>query len=242
MLVLLKKEFSNFFASPMGYIVIGVFLILTGLFLWVFPGEYNILDSGYANMDGLFILAPWLYLFLVLAVTMRLFAEEKRTGTIELLFTRPITKLSIVISKYLAGVLLVLFSLFPTLVYFVSVYVMGDPIGVMDVGGTWGSYIGLFFLAAIYVSIGLFASSLTDNQIISFIISAVLCFFFYYGFDLMASMALSGVNATFLSSLGINSHYESMSRGVIDSRDVIYYLVVITLFVFATKEVLEKKK
>jgi len=242
MLVLLKKEFSNFFASPMGYIVIGVFLILTGLFLWVFPGEYNILDSGYANMDGLFILAPWLYLFLVPAVTMRLFAEEKRTGTIELLFTRPITKLSIVISKYLAGVLLVLFSLFPTLVYFVSVYVMGDPIGVMDVGGTWGSYIGLFFLAAIYVSIGLFASSLTDNQIISFIISAVLCFFFYYGFDLMASMALSGVNATFLSSLGINSHYESMSRGVIDSRDVIYYLVVITLFVFATKEVLEKKK
>ncbi|HOI26759.1 MAG: gliding motility-associated ABC transporter permease subunit GldF [Paludibacteraceae bacterium] len=242
MLVLLKKEFGNFFASPMGYIVIGVFLVLTSLFLWVFPGEYNILDSGYANMDGLFILAPWLYLFLVPAVTMRLFAEEKRTGTIELLFTRPITKLSIVLSKYFAGVLLVLFSLAPTLIYFISVYLMGDPIGVMDVGGTWGSYIGLFFLAAIYVAIGLFASSLTDNQIISFIISAVLCFLFYYGFDLMSSMALSGTNETFISSLGINSHYESMSRGVIDSRDVIYYLVVITIFVFATKEVLDRKK
>jgi ABC-2 type transport system permease protein len=150
--------------------------------------------------------------------------------------------LSIVLSKYFAGVLLVLFSLAPTLIYFISVYLMGDPIGVMDVGGTWGSYIGLFFLAAIYVAIGLFASSLTDNQIISFIISAVLCFLFYYGFDLMSSMALSGTNETFISSLGINSHYESMSRGVIDSRDVIYYLVVITIFVFATKEVLDRKK
>lgn len=242
MLVLLKKEFSNFFASPMGYIVIGVFLVITGLFLWIFPGMYNILDSGYASMGGLFELAPWLYLFLVPAVTMRLFAEEKRTGTIELLLTRPITRLNIVMSKYLAGVLLVLFSLIPTLIYFLSVYLLGDPIGVMDVGGTWGSYIGLFFLAAIYVAIGVFASSLTDNQIIAFILSAVLCAFIYCGFDLVASMVLSGKTATLISSIGINSHYESMSRGVIDSRDVIYYLVVISIFLFFTKEVLEKKK
>lgn len=242
MLVLLKKEFSNFFASPMGYIVIGVFLVITGLFLWIFPGMYNILDSGYASMGGLFELAPWLYLFLVPAVTMRLFAEEKRTGTIELLLTRPITRLNIVMSKYLAGVLLVLFSLIPTLIYFLSVYLLGDPIGVMDVGGTWGSYIGLFFLAAIYVAIGVFASSLTDNQIIAFILSAVLCAFIYCGFDLVASMVLSGKTATLISSIGINSHYESMSRGVIDSRDVIYYLVIISIFLFFTKEVLEKKK
>lgn len=242
MYVLLKKEFSNFFASPMGYIAIGVFLVITGLFLWVFPGTYNILDSGYASMGGLFELAPWLYLFLVPAVTMRLFAEEKRTGTIELLLTRPLTKASIVLSKYFAGVLLVLFSLLPTLVYFLSVYLLGDPVGVMDVGGTWGSYIGLFFLAAIYVAIGIFASSLTDNQIIAFILSSVLCVFLYCGFDLVASMVLSGKTAALISSIGINSHYESMSRGVVDSRDVIYYLVVICVFVFLTKEVLERKR
>lgn len=242
MLVLLKKELANFFASPMGYIVIGVFLVMCSLFLWVFPGEYNILNSGYANMDGLFVLAPWLYLFLVPAVTMRLFAEEKRTGTIELLFTRPLTKMSIVMSKYLAGLALVLFSLIPTFIYFASVYVLGDPIGVMDVGGTLGSYIGLFFLAAIYVAIGLFASSLTDNQIISFIISAVACFFFYYGFDLLSAMAYTGSNSTLISLLGINSHYESLSRGVIDSRDVMYYLVVISLFLYATKVIIERKK
>ncbi len=242
MFVLLRKEFSNFFSSPIGYIVIGVFLVITGLFLWVFPGEYNILDAGYASMDGLFVLAPWLYLFLVPAVTMRLFAEEKRTGTIELLLTRPVTQLNIVLSKYLAGVLLVLFSLIPTLLYFLSVWLMGDPIGNIDTGGTWGSYIGLFFLAAIYVSIGVFSSSLTDNQIISFIVAAVLCFFFYYGFDLLASLASSGATENFIASLGINSHYESMSRGVIDSRDVIYYLVVIFIFVFMTKEVIARKR
>ena len=242
MFVLLRKEFSSFFSSPIGYIVIGVFLVITGLFLWVFPGEYNILDSGYASIDGLFILAPWLYLFLVPAVTMRLFAEEKRTGTIELLLTRPVTHLNIVLSKYLAGVLLVLFSLIPTLLYFLAVWLMGDPVGNIDTGGTWGSYIGLFFLAAIYVSIGVFSSSLTDNQIISFIVSAVLCFFFYYGFDLLASLASSGTTENFIASLGINSHYESMSRGVIDSRDVIYYLVVIFIFLFLTKEVIAKKR
>lgn len=192
MFSLFKKEFCNFFASPMGYIVIGVFLCLTGLFLWVFPGEYNILDNGYANMDGLFNFAPWLYLFLVPAVTMRLFAEERRTGTIELLKTRPISSMSIVLSKYLAGVALVLFSLLPTLLFFFSVWMLGDPIGNIDMGGTWGSYIGLFFLATVYTAIGLFASSLTDNQIISFIVAAVLCFFSYIGFDIISGMASTG--------------------------------------------------
>ena len=242
MITLLKKEFSNFFASPMGYIVIGVFLVLTALFLWVFPGEYNVLDSGYANIDGLFYFAPWLYLFLVPAVTMRLFAEEKKTGTIELLLTHPITSFNIVFSKYLAGVLLVLFSLLPTLLYFLSVWLLGDPMGNIDTGGTWGAYIGLFFLATIYVAIGLFASSLTDNQIISFIVSAVLCFFLYAGFDIMSGLASSGSTENLIASIGINAHYESMSRGVIDSRDVVYYLIVIVIFLFLTKEVLDRKK
>lgn len=241
MFSLFKKEFCNFFASPMGYIVIGVFLCLTGLFLWVFPGEYNILDNGYANMDGLFNIAPWLYLFLVPAVTMRLFAEEKRTGTIELLKTRPISSLSIVSSKYLAGVALVLFSLLPTLLFFLSVWMLGDPMGNMDLGGTWGSYIGLFFLATVYTAIGLFASSLTDNQIISFIVAAVLCFFAYIGFDIISGMANSGEVESFIASLGISAHYDSMSRGVIDSRDVIYYIILIVIFLFFTKEIIDRK-
>lgn len=241
MFSLFKKEFCNFFASPMGYIVIGVFLCLTGLFLWVFPGEYNILDNGYANMDGLFNFAPWLYLFLVPAVTMRLFAEERRTGTIELLKTRPISSMSIVLSKYLAGVALVLFSLLPTLLFFFSVWMLGDPIGNIDMGGTWGSYIGLFFLATVYTAIGLFASSLTDNQIISFIVAAVLCFFSYIGFDIISGMASNGSTESFIASLGISAHYDSMSRGVIDSRDVIYYIILIVIFLFFTKQMVDKK-
>ena len=242
MLTLLKKEYNNFFASPMGYIVIGVFLVLTALFLWIFPGEYNVLDAGYANLDGLFYFAPWLYLFLVPAVTMRLFAEERKTGTIELLLTHPITTTNIIISKYLAGVLLVLFSLIPTLIYFLSVWLLGDPMGNIDTGGTWGSYIGLFFLAAVYVSIGLFSSSLTDNQIISFIVAAVLCFFIYAGFDIISGLASSGSSQSMIASLGINAHYESMSRGVIDSRDIVYFVVVTILFLFFTKEVVDRKK
>ncbi len=241
MFSLFKKEFCNFFASPMGYIVIGVFLCLTGLFLWVFPGEYNILDNGYANVDGLFNFAPWLYLFLVPAVTMRLLAEERRTGTIELLKTRPISTLSIVLSKYFAGVALVLFSLLPTLLYFLSVWFLGDPIGNIDMGGTWGSYIGLFFLATVYVAIGLFASSLTDNQIVSFIVAAVLCFFAYIGFDIISGMANSGETESFIASLGISAHYDSMSRGVVDSRDVIYYIILIVIFLFFTKQMVDKK-
>lgn len=235
MIVLLKKEFLYFFSSVTGYIVIGIFLLVTGLFLWVLPGEYNILESGYAQLDGLFILAPLLYLFLVPAITMRSFAEEKRTGTIELIYTKPISGIQIVLAKYLSGLLLVLFSLLPSLIYFISIYFLAEPIGNIDTGGIWGSYIGLFFLAAVYVSIGVFASAITDNQIVSFIFSVFFCFLFYYGFDLLSSLTSSGKDIVFLVNLGINAHYESMSRGVIDSRDVLYFLTVITGFIYCTK-------
>ena len=240
MFVLLKKEFLYFFSSATGYIVIGIFLMVTGLFLWVFPGEYNIMESGYAQMDGLFVLAPWLYLFLVPAVTMRCFSEEKKSGTIELIFTRPISGLKIILAKYSASVLLVLFSLLPTLLYFVAVYFLAQPVGNVDTGGILGSYIGLFFLAAVYVAIGVFSSAVTDNQIVSFIFSAVLCFLFYYGFDLLASLTLSGSNEMFITAFGIRQHYDSMSRGVIDTRDVVYFLTVITVFVFSTKLIIRR--
>lgn len=242
MFSLLKKEISSFFGSLTGYIVIFVFLIATSLFLWVFPGNFNIPDSGYASLDGLFSLAPWVYLFLVPAITMRLFAEEKRMGTMEVLLTRPLSVFRIVLAKYLAGLLLVTISLLPTLVYFYSVYSLGNPVGCIDTGGTWGAYIGLFFLAAIYVAIGLLASALTDNQIFSFILAMALSFLAYLGFDLVGSMQFPSAIQQLIIGFGINEHYNSISRGVVDSRDLVYFLATIFLFLFLTSRIIHFHK
>jgi len=242
MIPLLKKEISTFFSSLIGYIVIIVFMTINGLFMWILPGNFNILDSGYSNIDSLFALAPWVFLFLVPAVTMRLFAEEKRTGTIEVLMTRPITELQIILAKFFAGLLLVVLSLIPTLIYYFSVYYLGAQTGNIDSGGTWGSYIGLLFLAAIYVAIGLFASSITDNQIIAFIVAVALCLTFYLGFDSVSALAVFKSIADFLLTLGINDHYQSISRGVLDTRDIIYFVSVISIFILLTKLRLEARK
>lgn len=242
MFTLLKKEVSNFFSSIIGYIVIIVFLLANSLFMWIFPGEMNILESGYSTIDTLFIIAPWVFLFLVPAVTMRLFSEEKRTGTIEILFTKPLTDFEIVLAKYLAGLILVLFSLLPTLIYFLTVYYLGNPVGNIDVGGTWGSFIGLFFLAAIYVSIGIFASSITHNQIVAFIFAMIISFFFFIGFESVSSLQIWGNIGNIIDKIGINNHYNSMSRGVIDTRDIVYFLSVISFFVILTKTSLQTRK
>ncbi|NLO69622.1 MAG: gliding motility-associated ABC transporter permease subunit GldF [Porphyromonadaceae bacterium] len=234
MFAIFKKEFRAFFSSATGYIVIGIFLLLTGLFLWVIPGQFNILDSGYANVDGLFYLAPWLFLFLCVAVSMRFFAEEKQAGTWEILTTKPLTQWQIVLGKYFAGTFLVVIALLPTIIYFFTVSHIAEPKGNIDSGQFWGSFLGLIFLAAVYVSIGTFASSLSKNQIIAFIVGVVLCFFIYYGFDLLTSFFTNASGIQFIEKLGINSHYNSMSRGVIDSRDVIYFVVVCTLFLSLT--------
>ncbi len=234
MISIFRKELRSFFSNATGYIVIGIFLLLTGLFLWVIPGQYNIIDAGYANVDGLFYLAPWLFLFLCPAVTMRLFAEEKQTGTWELLVTKPLSRLQLVLGKYLAGWVLVTLALLPTLIYYFSVSYLAEPAGNIDSGAFWGSFIGLFFLAGVYVAIGTFSSSLSNNQIISFVVALVLSFFFYYGFDLLASFFTSGQAIQYMESIGINSHYKSMSRGVIDSRDVIYFVSVSVIFILAT--------
>ncbi len=240
MFALFVKEIKNFFCSLTGYIVIIVFLLVNGFFLWLFPGQLNIPENGYATLSPLFFLSPWLFLFLVPSITMKLLAEEKQNGTIDLLFTRPLTEMQIIMAKYLAGLSLVLLSLLPTLIYFYSVSQLGSPPGNIDTGGTWGSYIGLFFLAAIYVSIGLFASSLSGNQIISFIIAVVLSFIFFKGFDSLGSLFSQSENL--INQFGINHHYESMSRGVIDSRDLVYHISVIALMLFATKVVLQSRK
>jgi ABC-2 type transport system permease protein len=242
MLTLINKEIRSFLGSLIGYIVIAVFLTTISLFLWIFPGETNILDAGYATIAPLFYIAPWVFMFLIPAITMRLFAEESRTGTIELLLTKPLTDFQIVIAKYLAGFSLVLFSLLPTLVYFYSVYNLGTPVGNIDVGGTIGSYFGLLFLGSVFVAIGVFASAITNNQIISFIVAVFLCFFCYIGFESISSLQLLGPIDDIIIKLGINAHYMSMSRGVIDTRDVIYFLGIIMMFLLFTKTTIGSRK
>ena len=229
------KELRSFLSSLIGYIVIAVFLVINSLFLWVLPNDFNILEYGYANLDGLFILAPFVFLFLIPAVTMRSFAEEKKSGTDELLFTRPLSETQIILAKYLASVVLVFVALLPTLVYYFSVFQLGLPKGNIDSGSFWGSFAGLLFLAASFASIGIFASSLSSNQVVSFVVAIVISAFAYMGFEMIYSLDLFGSFDLVIKSLGISDHYTSMSRGVIDTRDMIYFLSTVFLFLFLTK-------
>ena len=242
MFTLFKKEINGFLNSLIGYVVMIVFLLMTGLFLWVFPLEFNILDFGFAGLDGLFILAPFVFLFLIPAITMRSFADEKKSGTLELLMTQPLTDLQVILAKYFAGVVLVIISLLPTLVYYFSVYQLGLPPGNLDSGSIWGSYIGLFFLGASFVAIGIFASSITDNQIISFILAVFISFILYMGFEFVYTFIVSGKAGLIIESLGLNAHYAAMSRGVIDTRDLIYFASVTVIFILMTKLSLESRK
>ncbi len=240
MFSLFKKEFSSFLNTFIGAIILGGFVLVNGLFLWVFSGNYNILDNGYASIDGLFSIAPITFLFLIPAITMRMFAEERKSGTLELLLTKPLTELQVVLGKYLAAFALVFVALLPTLIWVVSVYFWGFPKGNIDLGGTWGSYIGLLFIGGAFTAIGVWASTLTDNQAAAFLISVSLSAFFYLGFELIAPFF--GKTELIIQQLGANAHYLSLSRGVIDSRDVIFFLSVITLFIALSRLSLERRK
>lgn len=242
MLALLNKEIRSFLSSLIGYIVMAVFLLLIGLFMWIFPGEWNTLDNGIASLDTLFVIAPWVFMFLIPAITMRSFSEERRNGTMELLLTRPLTDFQIVLAKFLGGVVLVIISLIPTLVYFITVHTLGQPKGNIDTGATWGSYIGLLLLGASYVSIGILASSITQNQIIAFLVGALLCFFMFIGFESIASFERFGGFDTVLIRLGISDHYRSLSRGLIDSRDLIYFGTVIAVFLLISRTVIQSRR
>ncbi len=228
------KEINAFFSSIIGYVVIGIFLVLMGLILWVFP-EYSILDGRFANLDMLFAIAPQVFLFLIPAITMRSFSEEMQSGTLELLVTRPLSDWAIVLGKFLAALTLVVFALLPTSLYYFSVYQLGAPPGNLDSGGIFGSYIGLFFLAAAFVAIGLFASSLTQSQIVAFLLAAFLCFFFFQMFDFISRLPIFfGKTDDIVQAIGIQYHYDSLSRGLVDTRDVVYFLSLIALFLAAT--------
>ncbi len=242
MRALIAKEIRSFFSSVIGYLVIAVYLLINSAFLWVFPGNFNLLDGGYATLGDLFTISPWVFMFLIPALTMRMFADEKKAGTMELLLTKPVTDFQIVFSKFLAGLVLVLFSLLPTLLYYFTVYQLGASPGNVDSAASFGSYLGLLFLGGGFVSIALFASALTDNQIVAFLLGMFLCFFFYYGFDQIAGFDLFGSADLLILKLGINEHYVSMSRGVIDSRDALYFFSLMAIFIEASRLVIQSRK
>ncbi|WP_298778535.1 gliding motility-associated ABC transporter permease subunit GldF [uncultured Polaribacter sp.] len=239
MIAILKKEFNSFFASPIAYLVIGVFLLINGLFLWIFNDDFNILNAGFADINSFFYLAPWVFLFLIPAITMKSFADEFSNGTIELLKTKPLTIWQIVLGKFWASLLLIIIALTPTLTYVYTIFRLGNPVGNIDFGSTIGSYIGLLFLAATYTSIGLFTSTLSKNQIVAFILGVFITFILFYGFDSISNSF--GNDAIIIKKLGINEHFKSISRGVIDTRDIIYFLSVTFFFLFITKTRLENE-
>jgi ABC-2 type transport system permease protein len=229
------KEINSFFSSIVGYVALLVFLVACGLFLWIIP-DYSILSYGYAAMDRFFEMAPWLLLLLVPAVTMRSFADEFRTGTIEWLSTKPVTDLQLIMGKYLATLALIIFALLPTIIYVITIFNLALPDNAPDLGAIVGSYMGLIFLAATFAAVGVFCSSLTSNQIVGFLVSLLACYLLYTGFESLSKLpAMAEGIDYYLSMIGMEFHYKSISRGLIDSRDVIYFLSLIVLFIALTR-------
>ena len=232
MKAILFREIKSFFGSPIGYLVIAVFLLMNGLFLWVFDGEFNILQSGFADMTPFFTLAPWILIFLIPAVTMRSFSDEKKQGTLELLLTKPLSVWEIVNGKFLGAFILIVLALLPTLIYVWMISDLGMPQGNIDMGSTLGSYFGLLFLVSAYTAIGLFTSAISDNQIVAFIAAVIISFFLYFGIENLAQYA--GEFQGWIAYLGMDGHFRSMSRGVIDSRDIVYFVSIAVLFLALT--------
>lgn len=236
-----RKELVSFFNALIAYMVIGVFLIVMGLLMWVFP-DTSVLNYGFADMDTLFELSPYVLMFMIPAITMRLLAEERKTGTMEWLLTRPLGDMEIILGKFLSAFALLVFALLPTLIYYYSLVQLGSPVGNIDSAAVFGSYIGLLLLGMAYTAIGIFASSLTENQIIAFIIGLFLCFVFFMGFQSLSQLSFMGNAGLFFSKLGMQYHYEALGRGLIDLKDVVYYLSITTFFLFLTKLILQSRK
>ena len=234
MLAIFKKEFNSFFTSTIAYLTIGMFLLINGLFLWVFDDDFNILNAGFADLTSFFYLAPWILIFLIPAITMKTFADEFRSGTIEILKTRPITNVTLVLGKFFAILTLLIIVLIPTFVYAYSIHELGNPVGNLDYGSISGSYLGLFLLASSFASIGIFTSTLSKNQVVAFLLGICMVFLFYYGFDAVSS--LFGEYSYTIKLFGMNEHYKSISRGVIDSRDLLYFMSIIIFFLFVSKQ------
>ena len=242
MLAIFNKEIRSFFTTPMGYLVVGLFLLLNGLFLWVFDGPYNLLEYGFADLSNFFAIAPWIFLFLIPAICMRSFSEERKLGTLELLYIKPTSLWQIVLGKFLGASVLVLIALVPTLLYVYGISELGTTAGNLDIGLIWGSYFGMIFLIFAYSAISLFISALAENQIVAFLISVLICFLLFYGFEAMASLIDNGTIALGVKSFGMKAHYEDMSNGVLDSRDLVYFLSVGYAFLFLTQMYLKNRQ
>ncbi|MDA8787438.1 gliding motility-associated ABC transporter permease subunit GldF [Schleiferiaceae bacterium] len=241
MWALAKKEFNAFFQSSTGVLILCVYLGMNAAFLWLMSGPFNLLDSGYAQLDGLFMLSPWVFLFLLPAIAMRMLAEERRSGTLEWLLTKPLSEWQIVLGKWLAGMMLVLLALLTTVIYALSLYQLGNPIGNLDFGSTLGSYLGLLFLASTYLSLSLLTSAMTDNPIVAFVLGMLLCLIFYAGFDQLAAFQLFKSQSLLVLNLGISEHYTSISRGVVDSRDVLYFIGLSIVSLGAARTALQSR-
>lgn len=240
MIAVMKKEMVLFFGSLTGLMTIAVFLLITGLFMWVLP-DFSILDGTYASLDQLFSLAPVIFMFLVPAITMRTFADELQTGNFEMLRTKPVSAWQIVFGKYMAVLMLICIALIPTVIYYYSVFALGSPRGNIDSGQVFGSYLGLIALAASFAALGMFASALTKNPIVAFMLGCFLCFFFYWTFYYISKLPVFfGKTDDFVQRLGIDYHYISMSRGVLDTRDVLYFIAFTGISLILTLMVIKR--
>lgn len=241
-LTILRKEINSFLSGLIGYMVIGVFLVTTGLFVWIFP-NFNVLDAGYATLDGFFEFAPMIFMFLVPAITMRSLAEERHTGTMEVLATKPVSDIQIILGKYLAALLLFVIALVPTYLYVYTISRLANPAGDIDTGAIIGSYVGLVLIGSAFTAVGLFASSVTSNQIVAFVVGVFLCFFTFFAFDFLSGIAqFVGTIDYFVKSLGLVSHYDSISRGVLDTRDLLYFITFDAVFILAAKTSMDSRK
>lgn len=236
------KELQLYFGSLSAYLIVFVFLATTGLLLWVFSGYQNILDTEYAQLNGLFNNAPWLFLWLIPALCMHLFSESYRTKSSKLLLTRPITQTNIILGKYFAAFVVVLFSILPTLLYVVSLQLLTNPSNQIDIGLQISAYTGLILLASTYISISIFTSCLSDNQLISFVLGVIFCVFFYIGWEYIAQTLPTGMGSNYIMKFSINNSYQSISRGVIDSRDILFFVLLDFIFLFLTHQLLKYKR
>jgi len=226
---LFKKEIRYFFTSAIGYVVIGAFMLFSSLFLWVLSGEYNIFQTGFASLQPFFLLSAWIFVFLIPALTMRIISEEKRSGMLSLLFTKPVSTLQIVLGKYLGVLFLLFITLLPSVIFVYMLWVLGNPVGNLGIAETVGSYIALFLLIATFAAIGLWASAIGSSQMVSFVLAAFLCFFFFFGFDQLLSLLLPDA-----TGYGLQVHFDAISRGVLDTRNIIYFLSIILFFIYLT--------
>ncbi len=233
MLAILKKELNLFFATPIGYLVIAIFLLINGLFLWVFKGDFNILNAGFADLNSFFFITPWFFIFMIPAITMRTFSDEIRLGTIEIIKTKPISSWDIVLGKYFGSLLLILIALLPTLTYVYTITQLSAIPQSIDFGTILGSYFGLLFLASAITAIGMFSSTLSDNQIVAFIFGLILSFFMFYGFEAIED--LGSVGDFEIKNLGLYARFVNIGRGVIDTKDLIYFLSVTFFFLYLTR-------